>query len=487
MKPQTLKTGKLRTIFASRKMRYGSNAVVLTIAVVAIVLMVNFLVGRHSWKLDLTKDRFYTLSDATCEFLKSLDQQVKITAFFAEGDAMGEVVRDLLREYTRVSPKVSVEFVDPDKMPSLAKQYDITAYGTSVVEAGLKSRKVMEYELLDYETSGDMANFAGEQAFTRALISLFAEDEKYVYFSIGHDERDLTKDYLQTKAFLEGEGYIPATCNLAAIGRVPQDAAALVIAGPRRDFTREEVDAVESYLERGGKVIVAINPLGEKDDLSNLKKMLRAWGIGVNDDLVVDPGSHYSLDMAGLIPKTESHQITEKLIMKDLSTFLPRSRSLYHGEEIEIPGITVEPLLVTTDKAWGETDFASKATFDPKTDIEGPLTLAYAAWRKPDPTQDPNEDASGQEPDARLIVIGNASFLDNDIVTFQGNIDFFMNSVGWMVGKRDSISIRPKSPGFEQVYLSDRQAKSVFYWTVAVIPAFFAILGVGVWVRRRHM
>ena len=124
MRPQTSKTGKLRTILTGRKMRYGTNAVVLTIAVVAIVLMVNVLAGRHSRKLDLTKDRFYTLSEATCEFLRKLDQRVKITAFFPEDDAMGEVVRDLLREYTRISPKIQVEFVDPDKMPSVAKQYD---------------------------------------------------------------------------------------------------------------------------------------------------------------------------------------------------------------------------------------------------------------------------------------------------------------------------------------------------------------------------
>jgi ABC-2 type transport system permease protein len=75
MRPQTSKTGKLRTILTGRKMRYGTNAVVLTIAVVAIVLMVNVLAGRHSRKLDLTQNRFYTLSEATCEFLRGLDQK----------------------------------------------------------------------------------------------------------------------------------------------------------------------------------------------------------------------------------------------------------------------------------------------------------------------------------------------------------------------------------------------------------------------------
>ncbi len=473
MKPQTSKTGKLRAILTGRKMRYGSNAVVLTIAVVAIVLMVNVLAGRHSRKLDLTKDRFYTLSEATCEFLRKLDQRVKITAFFPEDDAMGEVVRDLLREYTRISPKIQVEFVDPDKMPSVAKQYDITAYGTSVVEVGLKSRKVMEYELLDYETTGDMANFSGEQAFTRALVSLFTEAMRQVYFTTGHDERNLTGNYLQTKTFLEGEGYVASTVNLATEGRVPDDTDVLVIAGPVRDFTQEEADAVETYLEEGGKVVVALDPSGQEGDLTNLKEVLGAWGIGVNDDLVIDPGSHYFLDMAGLIPKISLHPITEKLITKGLATFLPRSRSLYYVGEGKTHGITVEPILETTDKAWGETDFTDKAVFDPKTDIEGPLTLAYAAYV--------------QDPAAVLLVLGNAGFLDNDIVTFQGNIDFFMNAIGWMTGKEDSISIRPKAPGFEQVYLSGLQAKSVFYGTVMVIPMCFALLGVVVWARRRNL
>jgi ABC-2 type transport system permease protein len=434
MKPRICRTCRLRLFLTGRKMRYGSNAVVLTIAVVAIVLMVNSIAGRYSVKFDLTRTGFYTLSDATIEVLRGLSQPVKITAFFQEGDALGEVVRDLLREYTRISSKVSVEFVDPDKMPSLAKQYDISAYGTSVVEAGLKSRKVMEYELIDYQTPTDMVNFSGEQAFTRALIGLFTGSEHHVLFTAGHDERDPMEDYWQTRSFLDGEGYIIRTVNLATTGRVPSEADVLVIAGPRKDFTKEEINAVRLYLEGGGNVIALLDPQGQAGGLTNLKELLKTRCIGINDDLVIDPGSHYFLDMAGVIPMMRDHSITEKLIAKGLSTFLPRSRSLYLEKGPEISGITVEPLLETTEQAWGETDSDNNFEFDPKSDIKGPLTLAYI---------------SSEDSGARLIAVGNASFLDNDIVTFQGIIDFFMNSVGWMVGKGESISIRPKSPGFE--------------------------------------
>ena len=98
---------------------------------------------------------------------------------------------------------------------------------------------------------------------------------------------------MQAKTFLEGEGYVTEARNLSVEGRVPEDAAALVIAGPTRDFTKEEADAVQAYLEKGGKVFVALDPSGEKGDLLNLKGVLKNWGIGVNDDLVLDPGSHY--------------------------------------------------------------------------------------------------------------------------------------------------------------------------------------------------
>ena len=72
-------------------------------------------------------------------------------------------------------------------------------------------------------------------------------------------------------------------------------------------------------------------------------------------------------------------------------------------------------------------------------------------------------------------------------MTIQGNVDFFMNAKSWKVGKEESIFVRPKSPGFEQISLSAREARSIFYGTVLVIPVCFALIGVGVRVRRRNM
>ncbi|MEW6228726.1 MAG: DUF4350 domain-containing protein, partial [Bacillota bacterium] len=508
MKSMIRRACPIRSLLLTRKMRYGSNALVLTIAVVAIVFMVNFVVSRHPGKIDLTQNKMYTLSDATRKVLRGMDRNVKITAFFPEGDPLGQMVRDLLKEYTRISSKVSVEFVDPDKNPSLAKQYEITAYGTSVVEAGTRSRKVMQYDLAEYKDENQMPGFAGEQAFTRAIIGVLQEEEKDVYFLTGHDERDLIQDYWQARSFLEGEGYTTKTVNLATEGKVPSGAALLVIAGPRKDLAPKEIEAIETYLDQGGRVMVLAEPSGRKDDLPNLKAMLGKWGVGLNDDVVIDPASHYFLDAASPIPEARYHDITDKLISQKLGTVLPRSRSLYKIDIAGASGVTVSSLLETTDKSWGETDLAAKqVSFDAKADNKGPLTLACAVERalqaKPGTAGnagEPSEEkasstesaaqAAGSEdsgPRTRMLVVGNASFLDNDVVTFQGNIDFFMNSVAWLVGKAESITIRAKSPGFQQVYLTGGQARFVFYSTVVALPFMLVLVGGAIWLRRRNL
>ncbi|MGE5586299.1 MAG: GldG family protein [Bacillota bacterium] len=495
----------VRRLIVSRRMRYGSNALVLTCAVVAIVLMANFIVARHPAKLDLTQNKMYTLSEETRQVLRKVDRDIKITAFFPEGDPVGEMVKDLLKEYTRLSPKISVSFVDPDKNPSLAKRYEITAYGTSVVESGAKSRKVMQYDLVEYGGDSQTPGFAGEQAFTRAIIGVLQEEEKSICFLVGHDERDLIQDYWQARSFLEGEGYATKTLNLATEGKVPQDAALLVIAGPQKDLAPKEVEAVQDYVNRGGSVMVLAEPLRQKGQLSNLKAMVARWGVGMNDDVVIDPASHYFLDAGSPIPEVRYHDITMKLASAKLGCVLPRSRSLYEVKDTRDSGVTLTALLETSGESWGETDLAAKrVSFDAKTDIKGPLVLAYAVERALEPKVEAKEakeasagdgakevaratGAGSAGPRARMLVLGNAGFLDNDVVTFQGNIDLFMNSVSWLVGKEESIAIRAKSPSFNQVYLTDAQAGFVFYSTVVGLPLLFVLVGGGVWLRRRNL
>ncbi|MDI6639104.1 MAG: ABC transporter, partial [Bacillota bacterium] len=222
----------------------------------------------------------------------------------------------------------------------------------------------------------------------------------------------------------------------------------------------------------------------------------------------IDPASHYFLDAGSPIPEVRYHDITMKLVTEKLGCVLPRSRSLYEVKDTRDSGVTLTALLETSGESWGETDLTAKrVSFDAKADIKGPLVLAYAVERALEPkaeAKEAGETQAGSAGDsaketagatgagsagsrARMLVVGNASFLDNDVVTFQGNVDFFMNSVGWLVGKEESITIRAKSPSFSRVYLTGQQASLVFYSTVVGLPLLFVLVGGGIWLRRRNL
>ncbi|MBE3574235.1 MAG: GldG family protein [Firmicutes bacterium] len=485
---------------SGRTFRYGSHALLLTVAVLGIVVLANVVVARHPWRLDTTRNKLYTLSPQTVQVLRGLQQDVTITAFFKSGTDQEQMVRNLLKEYSYQTRHLKVRFVDPVKEPALARQYQISTDGTSVVANGPRTKTVYPYDVFNYSYDAygqPQSQFQGEQAFTRAILDVTAGKQRLAYFTSGHGERSPDRDYSRAEGFLTGEGYTVKTVNIAQDGKIPADAALLIIAGPSRDFTPQETAQLTAYLNQGGKMLVLLDPTLQKGTLSNLDGFLAQWGVRPDHDVVVDPARHYFVDAVSPIPVYEDHDITRKLMEDNLGIVLPQSRSLSQASPVPA-GLSVAALLKTSDQAWGETNLQQKqAKFD-AADLKGPLTLAYAVTKDVQPPSNagskgaPKAQSQAKAPgaetaQARLVVVGNAAFLDNDVLTFQGNVDFFMNAANWLTGKQSMITIRPKTAEFAQVYLSGTQAKTLFYGLVLILPLLFLLAGGVVFWRRRAL
>ncbi|MGB4164857.1 MAG: Gldg family protein, partial [Bacillota bacterium] len=104
---------------SKRKWLFGANAVILTIAVIAIVVLVNIILHQHPYRIDVTRTKEYSLSEQTKSILANLDQEVKLTAFLISGES--RLTQDLIEEYRLASPKVQVEIVDPIANPDKAR------------------------------------------------------------------------------------------------------------------------------------------------------------------------------------------------------------------------------------------------------------------------------------------------------------------------------------------------------------------------------
>lgn len=478
----------------ARRIRRGGESAVLTIAFLGILVLVNVLVGRAGWQADLSAEGRFTLSPQSIQVVESLPAPVHVTAFVRDGS--GGLLADLLRQYHRVSGAFQLRLVDPVKEPSLARQYEITQYETVVLELGSRSRRVEPGNLYALGSSRSELEFRGEQAITRALVELGREQSLKVYFLTGHGEATPADSLGSLATYLEGEGYTIDTLNLAQAGTVPEDATALVASGPQSDLSEQEQEAIQSYLDQGGRLMLLVDPSNRP--ISGWNRLAEGLGVRFRADVVVDPSQSFFLDPLSPMPTLRYHEITRDLQEQQMRVMLPRARSLERLDEDETP-LRVTTLLESSFDAWGETTLQGTTLRKDEADTPGPLALAVAVTRPvasvaaaaSEPlageggAQGEVEERAANEPVA--VVMGNASFLEGQMLGVQGNQDFFLNALNWLVGEEHLISIRPKILGTPTVQLTPALISRVFYGFVVALPLAVLLVGGVVWWRRRAL
>jgi len=465
-----------------RQLKYGTNTFVLVLVVLGILGLVNYLVDRHTKRFDLTKDQRYSLSDQTRKVLAGLKEDVKITYFQRQRDM--ERGQDRLKEYTALSPRLKVDFVDPVQSPAKAQAYDVRGpWPILVVEKGSKRERV----------SND-----GEQDVTNALIKLGREGKKTVCLLEGEGERSgeesgdrgfsgvkssLTKSLYETKnVFLMREKTVPSDCTV------------LVVGGPEKDLLPETTAAVRDYVKRGGKAFVMVEP-ELKEHYPNLVALLKDWNIEAGQDVVVDVSGMGQLfgfsELAPLAIEYPYHAITKDF---RLPTLYGGARSVQAGKGT-VEGVSAQDLVKTSAQSWAESDLTLKSPikFDDGKDKKGPISLAAVATVKapapaPTPTPSPAPSPAAEEPktpEGRVVAVGDADFASNALLGFQGNQDFFLNAVAWLAEDADLISIRPKEPENQALFLSRQVQQNVAWIALVILPGLFVVLGVVAWWRRR--
>jgi ABC-type uncharacterized transport system involved in gliding motility auxiliary subunit len=466
-----------------RSTKYVTNYVVSVILVIAVVSGLNYIGQRHPKRFDLTAAGRYTLAPQTLQVLSKLKQDVDIRAFFPGGDYAP--LKELLVEYRTASSHIHYQFIDPDKQPDVAKQYDVSVYGafqnpltgsqlkfgTVVVSFGSRREKIEK-----------RSEELQEQDLTNAIIKAGRSEAKKIYFIQGHGEKDPSDSersgYSDAKTALESQGYKVETVNLASQGKVPDDARVLIEAGPTTEPFPQELQFVNDFLNKGGGLLVLVDPRAP-----SLQSFLKNWGVQVDNDLVLDVSGAGRLMGAGpsipLVLNYENHKITDRF---KAMTFFPLTRSI-EPEKTLPAGVSVETLFKSDQNSWGETDLTSKeASYDPSSDLKGPLPLAVAVTKDVKPSSD-----NAPAVKARLVVGGSSNFPINSYFGAQGNGNLFLNMVSWLAQDEDLISIRPKPVEDRRILLSQSQLSFLRLLTVFLLPGIVLVVGVAVmWNRRRR-
>ncbi len=479
-----------------RRLLTASHVLVQVLAVLVIVVGINWLVSRHYHRFDWTQSSYYELSSKTKQVLAALKAPLDIVVFIPPSDEREYVektledVRHLLEEFKYdANGRVRVEYVDPDRDLARAKQlvttYKLDSPDVIVFASGDNHKLVRLDDLVDLDQANYMAPprvkaFKGEGVFLSAIQTITEEKAPKVYFLTGHGEHDpddtgAEDGYSVFASTLRQDHLIVQKWNYQAQQAWPPDAGALVIAGPRTSFAEPELAALEDYLKNKGRLLVLLDPRVK----TGLEPLLAKWGVTADDDLVVSP-------LLGMINVTAlgsdyaSHPITEKL--RGMNTTFPYARSIRRKVGAPTPGSDqpiVTELVKTPDVFWGETDYAgAHYQFDASQDVAGPVSLAVAVETRKPVGVDINV--------TRMVVIGCSSFLDNaHLRDSVGNTDLVLNSINWLLARKQLIAVSPKTPEEFSLDVSPGQTQAVYILAVGGLPLAVGLIGLIVWLRRR--
>jgi ABC-type uncharacterized transport system involved in gliding motility auxiliary subunit len=473
--------------FKNRHVLYGAGSALSVLLVVGILLLATLLANWHPIRWDVTQEKTQSLSPVSKALLKDVTKPLTMTIFLPEGAGERQSAKEAVQLYVYHNPQVSYRFVDPERDPLKAQQAGYRYAGNV---------------LLDYQGRHQMADQPDENAITNALRKVLKVERKKIYFLAGHGERDLNDakpgGFQVAKKALENEGYEVEALNLLARGAIPPDAAVVVVASPKKPLLSTEVQTLEAYLEKGGRLLVMLEAFED----GGLKEFLASYGVDLDNGLILDVNQvSQSLGLSAVMPLVSQYgpsKITQDF--KNLVTIYPMARPLFLKKDH--PDVTLLPLATTMstsyEKLGKEWIKADKAAFDANTDKRGPFILGAQAEIKPaspkvDPTQKGGKDqkpapVAKPEPPAALktymVVFGNVDFAANAFFNLFGNGDLFLNTTNFLARAMEQITVRTTGKA-QLLTLKGGQAWWLFLASLVWAPLVMLVAGIWAYRRRR--
>ncbi len=490
-----------------RKLLLGGGTGAGILLFLAIIVAIQYITLQHPKRWDFTGTKLHSLASQSKKVLQTFEEKkipIQVLVFYGNRDAgdqdSRDAIRDLLDRYRDAYADLHYTMIDPDRERAVAMQYKVDSYPTFILKAGDREERIHK---------------ATEEGFTNAIVKLLSNEVKKVYFLEGHGELSpgSTGDegFSAAKEQIEKQNLKTGELILLQAAEVPKDASLLIIAGPKTDLMDSELNSLKDYINRGGSVMVMLNPF----QTPKLAAFLKDYGIETAEDIVVDKlsrafGGDYLMPV---IVKYEPFPITKNFTV---ASFFPETRSVRVAKK-QVPHVKAKELALTSPVSWTINQDQLKsgnATFDPKIGIKGPVSvMAALTFTNPTPSAQPKDRKKGVEEKAsdgktgeadaatkpagaetsppkpataRIVVFGSSRLASNKFFRLQGNPDLFMNSVSWLTEDENLIAIRPKAARAQPLILTPNQYLLVLLVPVVLIPLAWIIAGLVVYLYRRR-
>ncbi|HZW49564.1 MAG TPA: GldG family protein [Bacillota bacterium] len=459
---------------------YSASASFIVIAIaVAVVLLVNSLPSKYT-QLDMTKNQLFSLSEQTEGLVSSLVNPVEIY-LIAQSGQEDATLQQLLSRYKDLSDQVSVMVKDPVANPGFTKQYtNATVSNNSLlVVSGTRSQfisynNIYVADYSNYDKTGTYTtNFDGESSLTSAIDYVTSENLPTMYRLSGHGEPDLSST--MTTAIAK-ENINLADLSLLTVDGVPQDTACLLIYAPASDLSADEKTKILSYLQSGGNLMLFTNYSETK--MPNLDAIMAYYGVAPVNGLILEGDSNYFIRGYShyLLPKINYHEITSPLQSGGYYILVPYAHGIATLDNLRST-LTATDLLTTTASSYAKMDGYKMTTTDKQeNDLMGPFAVGVAITETIDAVE------------TQIVWYSTASLLDDTVnQTVSGaNQDLFLNSINWMCGREDSITIHSKSMATEYLTIPSGMSARLSLVFIGIIPLTCLAVGFSVWRERKR-
>ena len=448
--------------FTGRRAKYGSNALVLILGVIGILVIINLYIFNNNVSWDLTEDNVNTLAPESLAVLSNISAQVSAKAFYSP-NISSENAQRLLQNVERNSNGLfSYEFIDPYQDPITATQAEIDRDGTVVLTALGQTERL---------------TFLNEENLINALIKLQNPIQTSILVLTGHGESNFfdASEFAMTelRRAIELKNYQVNSLNLVANPTIPENTKVIIISAPQIPLDENEVLLISDYLSAGGSLVLFSEPPfltrieDQREPLSEF--LLDEWGIVLGNDLIID----LSLDPAeiAIADQYGQHPITEKV--GSYITFFPTSRSI---TIMEMEDVLSTNLVFTSNQTWAETNIEgilnNEAGFD-DSDILGPITVAVAS--------------ENFNTGARVVVVGDSDFATNAYINAYGNLDLAMGMIDWAAELEQLINLTPPQRTSRILVPPTRATQlGIILGGVVGLPLFITITGIIIAVQRKR-
>ena len=532
------KPKKVRSEGTAKKLKHGTMATVFTCVFLALLVLVNVvttvLFERYPITIDLTKDKIYSITEQSEEYVKKVDRDVLVTIFADEDtyinySAYNKQAVELLKNYCKLNHHISYRFVDIDSNPDIIKTYSDTISSFDIIfetdsevdgETVKRTRKLGMVDLLTFndqlvsqlsqsgysidmlrEQAGNDMNLLAyygsyvessnaEQAFTSALMTVTDPNPVDVCFLTGRSEvKDLISggsplSYFRT--LLVANGYNVSEIDITKED-IPEGTDIAVIGAPTVDYLPEEVQKVSDYMNNGGelgKQLIYIASYSQ-DKTPNLDEFLAEYGLEIGKGVICETyGENYINYPFVTVASELSDNFSQDILSKDLvisSMYTRPVNTLFDEQNM----VTTEKYVQSTGNAYtAELEYNENNIQVPTDTLTRGQQCYFAIGSKAKFA----DDGSGDTTYSNLLCFGSEYLLQSNIMSAEqyGNSEYFFSVLNGITHKTDGVFIKPKTIK-GTAFDIDQSKKSVLMWTfIVIIPVAVLIVGLVVWLRRKN-